>query len=199
MNSATRFAIVGMTEMILNGDIDESRITQYLNVIKSEARLSKMVSELLSIARIESGRESLRLSSIDLGALIQSTLESFASRISGKEAEIRYSQNGSLSFVGDEEKIKQVLVNVIDNALTFSDKKCIIEIDARRKEDTLEIIISDNGWGIPEADIPHLTERFYRGRHGEKNRNRPGTLCDEIVLMHGGTLEIRSREGVGTK
>jgi PAS domain S-box-containing protein len=195
-------AIVGMTEMILNGDIGESRITQYLNVIKSEGlRLSKMVSELLSIARIESGKESLKLSGIDLRALIQSTLESCASKISGKEAEIRCSQNGPLSFVGDEEKIKQVLVNVIDNALTFSDKKCIIEIDARRKEDTLEIIISDNGWGIPAEDIPHLTERFYRGRHGEKTK---GTglglsLCDEIVLMHGGTLEIRSREGVGTK
>jgi signal transduction histidine kinase len=91
--------------------------------------------------------------------------------------------------VGDEENIKQGMVNVIDNALTFSDKKCIIEIDARRKEDILEIIISDNGWGIPEEDIPHLTERFYRGRHGEKTK---GTglglsLCYEIVLMHGGT------------
>jgi signal transduction histidine kinase len=65
-------AIVGMTEMILNGDIGESRITQYLNVIKSEGlRLSKMVSELLSIARIESGKESLKLSGIDLRALIQ--------------------------------------------------------------------------------------------------------------------------------
>ncbi|MDH4231522.1 MAG: PAS domain S-box protein [Nitrospirota bacterium] len=194
-------AIVGMTEMILNGDIEESRITQYLNVIKSEGiRLSKMVSELLSIARIESGKESLKLSAIDLNALIQATLESFESKISGKDAEIRVSQNGALSFVGDEEKIKQVLVNIIDNALTFSDKKCIIEVNVRRKEDILEIMISDNGWGIPEEDIPHLTERFYRGKHGEKTKGTGLglTLCDEIVVMHGGTLEIRSREGQGT-
>jgi PAS domain S-box-containing protein len=195
-------AIVGMTEMILNGDIDESRAVEYLTIIKSEGkRLSKMVSELLSIARIESGKESLRLSAIDLNALVRSTLESFASKIEGKEADVRYSQNSPLSFVGDEEKIKQLFANILDNALTFSDNKCIIEINVQKKQDLLEIMISDNGWGIPEKDIPHLTERFYRGKHGEvtKGTGLGLSLCDEIVMMHGGIMEIRSREGEGTK
>lgn len=194
-------AIVGMTEMILSGDIEEEKITKYLNVIKSEGlRLSKMVSELLSIARIESGKESLRLSTIDVHTLILTILKAFEVQIERKEADIRYTGNGPLSFVGDEEKIRQLMFNILDNALTFSDNKCIIEIDVHRKHDILEIIISDNGWGIPEEDIPNITESFYRGKHGGKTK---GTglglsLCNEIIKMHGGTMKIMSKEGEGT-
>ena len=195
-------AIVGMTEMILNGDIEEDKINKYLNVIKSEGvRLSRMVSELLSIARIEAGKESLRLSAIDVDTLIRTILEAFAAQIKRKEADIRYNGNSPLYFVGDEEKIRQVLFNILDNALSFSDKNCIIEIEVLRKQDILEIIISDNGWGIPEEDIPYITENFYRGKHGRKTK---GTglglsLSSEIVRMHGGTMEIRSKEGEGTR
>ncbi len=194
-------AIVGMTEMILNGDIEEEKITKYLNVIKSEGlRLSKMVSELLSIARIESGKESLRLSTIDVNTLMRTILEAFTSQIAAKEADIRYRVNGAPFFVGDEEKMRQLMFNILDNALTFSDNKCIIEIEAHRKQDSMEIIISDNGWGIPEEDIPYITESFYRGKQGRKTK---GTglglsLCNEIIKMHGGAMEIRSKEGEGT-
>lgn len=195
-------AIVGMTEMILNGDIEEDKTKNYLKVIKNEGlRLSKMVSELLSIARIEAGKESLRLSAIDVNTLIRPILEAFTSQIARKEADIRYRVNGPLSFVGDEEKMRQLIFNIIDNALTFSDNKCIIEIDAHRKQDNMEIIISDNGWGIPEEDIPYITESFYRGRQGRKTK---GTglglsLCNEIIKMHGGTMGIMSKEGEGTR
>ncbi len=71
----------------------------------------------------------------------------------------------------------------------------------RDKREELEIIVSDNGWGIPEEDMPHLTERFYWGRHGQKIK---GTglglyICREIVTMHGGEMQIKSKPGAGTR
>jgi signal transduction histidine kinase len=94
----------------------------------------------------------------------------------------------------------QVLVNLIDNALTFSDEGCIIKIDMQRNGRMLDITVTDNGWGIPEEDMPHLTERFYRGKHGDKVK---GTglglaLSQEIVKMHGGSMSIKSTPGKGT-
>jgi len=97
--------------------------------------------------------------------------------------------------------MKQLLINFIDNALTFSDKGCIIEVAAKRNDAMLEISIADNGWGIPEEDIPHLAERFYRGRHGDrvKGTGLGLALCYEILRMHEGSMNIASRLGEGTK
>ncbi|HYQ47696.1 MAG TPA: sensor histidine kinase, partial [Thermodesulfovibrionales bacterium] len=100
----------------------------------------------------------------------------------------------------DEENLKQVLINLIDNSLTFSDKGCIIHIDVKRNGDRVEIAVSDNGWGIPEEDMHHLGERFYRGKHGQriKGTGLGLTICDEIVKMHDGTMSIQSSAGKGT-
>ena len=100
-----------------------------------------------------------------------------------------------------EEKIRQVLMNFVDNAITFSDDGCIIEMRAARCNDMLSITVTDTGWGIPEEDMPHLTERFYRGRHGDKVK---GTglglsLCEEILRMHSGRMEMKSRVNEGTQ
>lgn len=193
-------AIVGMTEMILDGEVKDG--TKYLKTIHSEGiRLSNMVSELLSIARIESGKESMKLGTIDLVALFKSVSESFALQVEKKKASINYDLDGVSHFVGDEEKMRQLLMNLVDNSLMFSDTGCTINMKARKKEDGWEFVVSDNGWGIPKEDLPHLTKRFYRGRHGEKIK---GTglglaLCSEILKMHGGSMEIKSRPGGGTE
>jgi PAS domain S-box-containing protein len=194
-------AIVGMTEMIINRDVEVDRAMQYLKVIKQEgSRLSRMVSELLDVARIESGREIMKLTSVEVAPLIRSILDSFESLLVSKEAIVLYEVSDKLTVTGDEEKLKQVLINILDNALTFSDNKCSIDIRVQRKGERVEIKVSDNGWGISPEDFPHITERFYRGRHGDKTR---GTglglsLCHEIMNMHGGKMEIRSKEGEGT-
>ncbi len=195
-------AIVGMTEMMLDGDIEEKKARKYLGIILNEGiRLSNMVSDLLSIAKIESGKESLKLISIDMEALLIRVIENFSSLIEKKGASVKYTVKETGDFVGDEGKLKQLLVNFIDNSLAFSDAGCSIEITVSRKEDELEIIIADNGWGIPEEDLPHLPERFFRGLHGEKVK---GTglglsICSEIIKMHDGRMDIKSELGKGTE
>ena len=113
---------------------------------------------------------------------------------------LRYAVHDVPYMLGDGENLKQVLMNLIDNSLTFSDKGCIIEMNMKRNGDNVEITITDNGWGIPEEDLPHLAERFYRGKHGDKVKGTGLglTLCDEIVKMHDGAMSIRSAVGKGT-
>ncbi len=195
-------AIVGMTEMILDGDLDETRTTQYLQTILSEGmRLSSMVSDLLSIARIESGMETIRHEALSLRRLVEDVLTSLATTIEKRGAKVSYTLQGVDAVVGDGAKLKQVLLNVVENALMFSGAGCRVDIVARKRDNDIAIEVRDNGWGIPETDLPHLKERFYRGVHGERVK---GTglglfLCNEILRLHGGGMEIRSTFGVGTE
>ncbi len=195
-------AIVGMTEMLLHGDVEDDKVNKYLSTIRNEGvRLTKMVTELLSIARIESGKETLKFSSIDLHELMQGIAETMGPLLSTKNAVLKYDLGGLRTIVADEEKMKQLLINFIDNSLTFSDEGCIIEVAAKRHDAMLEISIADNGWGIPDEDIAHLSERFYRGRHGDrvKGTGLGLALCHEILRMHNGSMSITSRLGKGTK
>ena len=195
-------AIVGMTEMLLHGDVEDDKANIYLDIMHNEGiRLARMVAELLSIARIESGKETLKLAIIDLGYLLKGVAEAFKPRLEIKNAVLRYDLGDVLIIVADEEKMKQVLTNLIDNSLTFSDEGCIIQVEAKRHDAMLEISVADNGWGIPEADVPHLTERFYRGRHGDriKGTGLGLALCHEVLKMHGGSMKIASTLGSGTK
>lgn len=195
-------AIVGMTEMILEGDLDEQRQRQYLQTILREGmRLSDMVSDLLSIARLESGMETLRLEVLDLKSLFDDLMASLETAVEKKKASIRYDLQGITTFSGDGAKLKQVLLNILDNSLMYSDTGCQVAISVKKKEHGIEIAVKDNGWGVPDEDMPHLRERFYRGRHGERIK---GTglglfLCNEIIRLHGGTMEIRSTLGTGTE
>jgi PAS domain S-box-containing protein len=195
-------AIVGMTEMMLEGDVDEGDRRKYLSTVLAEAnRLSIMLSELLSIARIESGREGMKSGPVTIGRLFADLTASFAAVLDRKRAEIRYDFEGVESFVADGEKLKQLLTNLVFNSLTFCDEGCVVELMARRKDGEIEISVSDNGWGIPEEDLPHLTERFYRGKHGAsvKGTGLGLSICSEIVKMHGGKMEITSKTGAGTR
>jgi len=96
--------------------------------------------------------------------------------------------------------LKQLLINLITNSINYSDEGCMIDINIRRDGERLLMDISDSGWGIPQDDIPHLTKKFYRGRHGIRTK---GTglglaLCKEIARLHGGDISIKSRLGRGT-
>ena len=194
-------AIIGMTEMILNGDVTGERAREYLGIMYREGlRLSKMISELLDISRLEK-REFFKVGPVEIKKIIESIKEGFSDIIEKKEGFIAIKVEGDVSnFTGDQDKIEQMLRNLIDNSLTYSDPGVRISLIIKKVDDMLEITVKDTGWGIPEEDIPHLGEKFYRGTHGEKTK---GTglglsLVKEIVKLHGGTLSIESKVGKGT-
>lgn len=194
-------AIIGMTEMIVQGEVSGERANDYLNTILEEGRrLSDIVSDLLDVAKIESGREILRERSIDFGALLKDMEKSFASRIEAKQAGFQSSVESGIIFKGDEEKLGQLLRNLIDNSLTYSDSGCSIEVAVGKRDTMLRIVVRDEGWGMTAEDLLHAGEKFYRGKSAARTR---GTglglaLCGHIAKLHGGALLLESRPGGGT-
>lgn len=195
-------AIVGMTEMLINEDVQAERKKDYLRTVLSEGvRLSNMVGDLLNIARIESGKEIFGEEEIDFAALLEDTKKLFSTALEKKKASLTTAINGDISgFMGDKEKIFQLMKNFVDNSIIFSDEGCNIAITLSRKADNIELKVSDTGWGIPEEDLPHMTERFYRGKYSQ---NVKGTglglaLCKEIATRHNGSITFDSKVGKGT-
>lgn len=195
-------AIIGMTEMIIDGDVKDDKAKEYLTTVLSEGkRLSEMVEDLLNIARIESGREPFREEAIDFNLMLNDLKKLFTNALKKKKGKLTTVINGDIKeFTGDKGKLSQLMKNLISNSIAYSDEGCSINISIAQKDDNLEINVSDNGWGIPEEDIPHLTERFYRGRHGQavKGTGLGLALCKDIVTLHGGNISFKSTPDQGT-
>ncbi|NOY38760.1 MAG: PAS domain-containing protein [Nitrospirae bacterium] len=195
-------AIVGLTEMLIDGDIESERARKYLLTIYEEGmRLSEMVSELLSISKIESGKETIKLSNIDFSELIESVKSVLDAPVTKKNISLFTEiDTERQEFYGDREKLRQLLLNLLDNAIKYSDPGCYINLRVRYSDKYVILEVSDTGWGIPENDMANLSKRFYRGTHGERTK---GTglglaLCKDIVRIHHGRIDIKSRLTKGT-
>jgi len=195
-------AIIGMTEMLIEREVDGDRAREYIETIQNEGkRLSDMVSDLLDISRIESGEGIFNEGTVDFAAIFDDIKQRFSDIIGKKNIllETRLAEEVR-DFRGDHEKLKQLLLNLVSNSINYSDKNCMIDVDIRTEGQTLKMEVADTGWGIPDEDIPLLTRKFFRGKHGLKTK---GTglglsLCKDIAALHGGTLRVKSRLGRGT-
>lgn len=195
-------SIVGMAEMVLDGDVSGEKAREYLSAILSEgSRLSALVSDVLDVARIESGKEVYTETDIDFRSLLRSVEESLEQMIEKKKVDLVIDlDHGIEGFRGDEDKLKHLLRNLLDNSLTYSDSGKRIFIGVQKGEGKVKIVVKDEGWGIPEEDLRHAGEKFFRGAHAVKTTGTGLglTISKEIVKMHGGTMCIESWPGVGT-
>ncbi|MBE6762979.1 MAG: HAMP domain-containing histidine kinase [Ruminococcaceae bacterium] len=192
-------AITGWSETMLESG-DPEIVKKGLQVISREAtRLSGIVEELLDFSRLQNGNFELKTVQMDLLAELEETVLLFRERAAREGLTLDYIENIYLPpIVGDPARLKQVFINVMDNAIKYSNPGGTIHVEARLFGSIIKIIISDNGVGISQEALPHVKERFFRA-----NAARPGSgiglaLADEIVRLHGGTLDIRSEEGIGT-
>jgi len=194
-------SIVGMTEMLLNDDVRGERAKEYLNIMQREGlRLSRMTRELLDISRLEK-MDFCKMDLVDFEKVIESIKGGFSGIIKTKDATMNLEIEGEVTgFIGDEARIEQALRNLIDNSLTYSDRGVRVDITIRAVDEMLEITVKDTGWGIPEEDIPHLGEKFYRGRHGRmtKGTGLGLSIVKEIVKLHKGRFSIESEMGKGS-
>ncbi len=195
-------AIIGMTEMLREGEVDGDRAREYVETIQNEGkRLSEMVSDLLDISRIESGEEIFREGDVDFHEILDDIRKTFSDIIAKRDIQLEtHLAEGAKDFRGDHEKVKQLLLNLVSNSINYSDRNCMIDVNVWTEGHTLKMEVSDTGWGIPDEDLPFLTRKFFRGRHGLKTK---GTglglsLCRDIASLHEGTLSVKSRLGRGT-
>src|SRR5699024_8211630 len=109
-----------------------------------------------------------------------------------------YIDKSLCNMIGDENRIKQVLINILDNALKFTPDGGNININGQKIDQKLVLEIKDNGPGISEEDLPKVKERFYKGKNSKSNSGLGLSISDEIIKLHGGTMDILSKLNLGT-
>lgn len=164
-------------------------------------RLGKLVSDLENLAKVESDNLKLNKTKIDLRELTGKALASFEKEIADRGLSVE--TDGSCSAVmADRDRISQVLVNLISNAVKYTPDGGEIRITLSDTEDSAVFNIRDNGAGIPEEEIPYIFERFYRADKS-RNRNTGGSgiglaIVKSVVTAHGGTVDVESRVNKGS-
>lgn len=195
-------AIKGWAETLAGSGPDDTQMREKgMRVIINETeRLSGMVEELLDFSRMQSGRFTLVKNKLDILAELGEAVLMFTQRAQREGVTIRYIEPETLSPVfGDRNRLRQVFVNIIDNALKYSNSGGTITITARESsQKEIYITISDTGVGISAEDLPKIKTKFYKGASSRRGSGIGLAVADEIVTMHGGTLSITSEKGKGT-
>lgn len=194
-------AINGWSETLLTGEItDEESIQKGLSIIASEGhRLSKMVEELLEFSRIEDDRFTLNIEPVDIQSEFENAIFTYRQFYKKKNIRLKYTDDNDLldPIPGDPERLRQVFSNVLDNAAKHGGENQLIQASLSVEEDMVVIRIRDHGPGVEEKDLPHVKEMFYKGSSKVRGNGIGLAVCDEIITLHGGTLEIDNAEGGG--
>ncbi len=194
-------AIKGWTETLRDVPADDTQIfTSGLRVIANETeRLYSLVEDLLDFSKIESGRMTLRLTLIDALAELDMAVYVFKDRAEREGITIEYeSPEFAAPMMGDADRLKQVFVNVLDNAVKYTSVGGVIRVSAMVENEQLIVCVQDNGCGISAEALPHVKEKFYKSNLSAKGSGIGLAVSDEIVTRHGGSIEISSRQNVGT-
>ncbi len=192
-------AIKGWAET-LSYDVDKETISKGVRVIRNETeRLSEMVEELLDFSRMQSGKFSLRIEKMDLLAELGDAVLIYAEKARRENIRIIYNEPEMLPFVnGDRNRIRQVFINIIDNAIKYSNPGSVITIGAEAVKNKIQVLIADNGVGISKQDLPRVKTKFFKANQTRRGSGIGLAVADEIITMHGGYLRIDSELGKGT-
>ncbi len=171
-----------------------------LNIIETESdRLSQMVEDLLDFSRFISGRIILQKEEFNIIETINMIGKQWSPR--AKTNNINFVvdiDQDPIYIIGDENRIKQVLINLLDNAFKFTNEDGIVRLSAIKEVNQLVLEIEDNGIGIPAEDLPNIVEKFYKGKHSKSHSGIGLSICDEIVKLHDGKMTIESEVDKGT-
>ncbi len=168
-------------------------------IIKESERLSGMVEELLDFSRIQSGRMSLMMNKADILSELDEAVFMFTDRARNENKKLIYEESPMLPPVmADINRLRQVFVNIIDNALKYTSPGGTIKVSAFEEDGHVVIVVGDTGCGIPKSHLPHVKEKFYKANQVIRGSGIGLAVADEIVMLHSGTLDIQSVQGRGT-
>ena len=186
----------------LNNDFtDRETLKMGFDIIEKEAdRLSNMVEELLDFSKFVSGKIKLKYEEINLKEFIEYLRLYMNPRAEREHKElILKGITEEFIIVGDKDRLKQVFINIIDNAFKFTHENEKITIEFLYDEEGIYINIIDTGCGISKEELPRVKEKFYKGKNSKSQNGIGLSICDEIIALHEGNLEIYSELGKGTK
>ena len=194
-------AINGWGETMLEDPVDDPvQMRRGIRIILNESRrLSTMVEELLDFSKMEDGRFTLHIEQVDLQAQLEDAIFTYRELFRQEGIELEYEPGEELlsEIAGDEERLKQVFCNVLDNASKHGGAGKRIEVSIAQEGGEQIITVRDFGPGIPEAELPYVKQKFYKGSSKARGSGIGLAVCDEIIQLHGGIFEIANAEGGG--
>jgi len=199
-------SIKSYTETLLEGALDDRETAErFLGVVNSEAdRMTRLVKDLLQLSRLDNQQMQMKMSMFKFEELIKSTVEKIQIEAQNKQQLLECFTIGEIpEIIADRDRIEQVAVNIISNAIKYTPEGGTITVYIGRMFNDVYIKVVDNGIGIPPQDLPRIFERFYRVDKA-RSREMGGTglglsIAKEIVEVHGGSVAINSEKDLGTE
>lgn len=201
------FAIQGYVDTLLNGALENPEVNKkFLNsTAKNVDRLVNLIDDLDEISRLESGEQQLQYNNFIIQDLIREVFESLSIKAQDKNIRlfIKKGCESPITVHADKEKVRQVIINLVDNAIKYGKVNGSVEASIYNTDGkNILIEFSDDGMGISEEHLPRIFERFYRTDYG-RSRNIGGTglglaICKHIVEAHQHSIHVRSKPDVGT-
>jgi two-component system phosphate regulon sensor histidine kinase PhoR len=201
------FTTQGLLETLLNGAVDDKKVNKdFLHkALQNTERLNTLLGELIDISRIESGELKLRFRYFDIVQLLQSIVQEIKPAAEQRNITIILDGNTTapIDVYGDKERLHQVLTNLTENAVKYSESGDTVTVHFEEKKERVEISVIDTGIGIAPQHLPRIFERFYRVDR-DRSRQMGGTglglaIAKHIVEAHDAELKVKSEVGVGSK
>ncbi len=192
--------ISGFIDGILDGTIEDSKQSYYLGIVSEEVkRLSRLVESMLSMSKLESGEFALKPELFDFSELLRTIVINQEQRIEQKGLEISGLDSiDSISVNADRDLIHQVIYNLVDNAVKFTNEQGTVKFSLVKEGKSLVFTLTNTGEGIPQKDLPFIFERFYKvdkSRSSVKNSTGIGLyIVKTIITAHSGTITVSSKE-----
>ena len=193
-------SIKGWAYTLKEDSSDEELLKDGLNIIEQESdRLAQMVNDLLDFSRLLNKKVKLEKKTIDMVQFLQALEIQFKPRAIAENKNFYIKSNvKSLKYLNDPDKLRQVFINLLDNAFKFTSEDGTIKIDLKDMGENFVVSVIDDGDGIPEKDREHVFEKFYRGDTKKSHTGIGLSIVHQIVKLSGGDIKLVSEVGKGT-
>lgn len=192
----------GQTELSLRRSRSEE---EYRKVLESNLeeieRMKNIVDRLLFLSRADRGEIQLNFTRVDLSSLMENVLSQFRVPAQEKGIQTALKMNGPVTIIGDDLLLRELLLNLVQNAITYTPQAGEVTLSLEKENDLVKIAVTDSGCGIPESEIPRIFDRFYQV---DKSRASQGSglglsICKWIVEAHQGMIDVESQVGQGSR
>ena len=198
-------SIQGYAELLNQHFItDEKQKDEFVErILKETKNMTRLINDILIISKIENHQVKPNLTTLHLNLIVEDLFHTLSPLANDRQIKLLYHGDDNLDFYGDLDQMNQLLTNLLYNSIKYGTVGGWVSLKLSKKENWLKLVVEDNGIGIPDEDIPHITERFYRVDKG-RTKAIEGTglglaIVKHIVQIYDGELKIKSKLGVGTK